>query len=402
MRRMALQGLAIAVCFLTPLMAAEAAKKMRPPLPKPKPIELVTPEPSQVPIPETPTPEIATREPEANEAEPESATFVSGIVIPRAKPAELREPEAQTPVLTAPDLSAPEVESSEPEASEAEPESVTFVSGIVIPRAKPAELREPEAQTPAMTTPDLSAPEIESSEPEASAEVRTAIVIPRAKPAELQKSEPRPEAKAQPRPDAAEGQDDEKPDPGEEFATCRNQLAQLGAKFKVPDLPAAEMSKCTVRNPVQITAITSSTGEVDFPGEPILNCVFAEKFTTWVADIAGPVVRAQTGDTLAAISTGPGYECRGRNGDNSGKISEHAFGNAIDIASFKLKSKALMPVANVAKADNDESRWLMALRISACGYFTTVLGPGANAAHAEHYHFDLGLHGKSGNYKICE
>ena len=44
----------------------------------------------------------------------------------------------------------------------------------------------------------------------------------------------------------------------------------------------------------------------------------------------------------------------------------------------------------------------MALRISACGYFTTVLGPGANAAHAEHYHFDLGLHGKSGNYRICE
>ena len=57
---------------------------------------------------------------------------------------------------------------------------------------------------------------------------------------------------------------------------------------------------------------------------------------------------------------------------------------------------------NVARTGNVESRWLMALRVSACGYFTTVLGPGANAAHAEHYHFDLGMHGKSGSYRICE
>ena len=76
------------------------------------------------------------------------------------------------------------------------------------------------------------------------------------------------------------------------------------------------------------------------------------------------------------------------------KISEHAFGNAIDIASFRLADKKSMAVANRRQDQDLESRWLMALRISACGYFTTVLGPGSNAAHAEHYHFDLGLHGK--------
>jgi Extensin-like protein C-terminus len=31
-----------------------------------------------------------------------------------------------------------------------------------------------------------------------------------------------------------------------------------------------------------------------------------------------------------------------------------------------------------------------------------VLGPGANTAHANHYHLDLGVHGTSGNYRICE
>jgi hypothetical protein len=45
---------------------------------------------------------------------------------------------------------------------------------------------------------------------------------------------------------------------------------------------------------------------------------------------------------------------------------------------------------------------LHGLRLSACGYFTTVLGPGANEAHKTHFHFDMGAHGSSGNYRICE
>jgi hypothetical protein len=305
MRRMALRGLILAACFMIPLVAADAARKqkMRPPLPKPRPVEIAR-------------------------------------------------PEAVAPPVATPDLSAPEIESPEPEATEAEPDKVK--SAIVIPREKPPELRKPA-----------------------------------------------PDAVPKPEPDATQGGDDEKPNPGEDFAICRKELAELGAKFKIPEMPAAD-AKCNVSNPVQITAIASPAGEVDFPGEPILNCIFAKRFTSWVSDIAGPVVKAQTGETLAAIATGPGYECRGRNGDSSGKISEHALGNAIDIASFKLASRESMPVANVSETANVESRWLMALRISACGYFTTVLGPGSNAAHAEHYHFDLGLHGKSGNYKICE
>jgi hypothetical protein len=290
MKRMALRGLVVAGCCI-PVLMADAAQKMRPPLPKPKPAEIAAPEP----------------------------------------------------------------EPPEPEPSEAEPDK----------------------------------------------EARPATVIPREKPAQLQKSEPEVSPKPEPKPDAAEAEEDDKPDPGEDFVMCRQELAALGAKFTVPEMPAAE-GKCKVPNPVQISAIASPEGEVDFPGGPILNCIFAKRFTSWVSDIAGPVVEAQTGEALAAIATGPGYECRSRNGDATGKISEHAFGNAIDIASFKLASKESFSVANVIKTGNVESRWLMALRISACGYFTTVLGPGSNAAHAEHYHFDLGLHGRSGNYRICE
>ena len=300
MRRMALRGLVLAACFLPALMAADAAQKMRPPLPKPKPAQ-----------------------------------------------------------IAAPEASAPNAESSE----------------VASPETNPFEAQ-----------PDQS---------------RSAIVIPREKPAQLRKSAPEILPAPAPKSDRTQGEGEEKPAPGEDFAICRNELAELGAKFTVPEMPAAE-AKCTVPNPVRIRAIASPVGDVAFPDGPILNCIFAKRFTTWVSDVAAPAVMSRTGEALAAMTTGPGYECRGRNGDSSAKISEHAFGNAIDIVSFRLASKESIPVSNVTKTGNEESRWLMALRISACGYFTTVLGPGSNVAHAEHYHLDLGLHGKSANYKICE
>jgi hypothetical protein len=67
-----------------------------------------------------------------------------------------------------------------------------------------------------------------------------------------------------------------------------------------------------------------------------------------------------------------------------------------------LADKRQIGVAAVADESNPDHRLLMALQLTACGYFTTVLGPGANAAHANHYHLDLGVHGNSGNYRICD
>ncbi|QIG50218.1 hypothetical protein G5V57_22320 [Nordella sp. HKS 07] len=265
-----------------------------------------------------------------------------------------------------------------------------------LPKPKPGETASPPAQ------------EIQPDAPSVTGKAGSAPVLPREKPVRGQQPatenpfEPQTGAKpAEAPPTEAKPEEPAKPEPGAEMAACREELGRLGAKFTVPDMPAAE-GQCKVVNPVQISAIATPVGTVSFPGAPTLNCVFAKQFTSWVADIAAPVVQAHTGGALAAISTGPGYECRNRNGDSTGKISEHAFGNAVDIASFNLPGKKNLAVSNVTKTGSAESRWLMALRISACGYFTTVLGPGSNEAHAEHYHFDLGLHGKTGSYRICE
>lgn len=300
-----------------------------------------------------------------------------GLIVPlmliEAQAAEKLKPPLPKPKPVSGEMVSPPAEPAEPEPAEVAPPTLGSAGNkkVPVPREKPSREQPSASENP---------------------------FVPQtgAQPAEVAK--PKEEAKPQ---EETKPEDEAKPAPGEEMAACREELAALGAKFTVPEMPAAE-GQCKVVNPVQINAIATPAGMVNFPGEPTLNCVFAKQFTSWVADIAAPVVKAHTGEALTAISTGPGYECRNRNGDSTTKISEHAFGNAVDIASFNLPGKKNLPVSNVAKSQNAESRWLMALRISACGYFTTVLGPGSNEAHAEHYHFDLGIHGKSGNYRICE
>lgn len=186
------------------------------------------------------------------------------------------------------------------------------------------------------------------------------------------------------------------PDAGD----CRADLLMRNVEFSIPDHVEAT-GQCAVADPVQVKSVETPGGKVVLPEEPLLNCAFARKFTTWLSDVAAPVVVALAPARLQLLSTGPGYECRNRNGDSSGKISEHAFGNAIDIAGITLANRIRIEMPDVADPLAAHHRLLMALRVSACGYFATVLGPGSNAAHESHYHFDLGQHGKSGNYRIC-
>jgi hypothetical protein len=195
------------------------------------------------------------------------------------------------------------------------------------------------------------------------------------------------------------------PSGGEDDASnhCLADLKMLGAEF-VPTPSDRLDGRCPVVIPVDITSLKTPAGRITFPGKPTFHCAFALQLANWLSNVAAPLVRVLAGSDLATVETGPGYVCRTRNGDTfrDAKMSEHATGNAVDITTLGLADKRQIGIAAVAEESNPDHRLLMALRLTACGYFTTVLGPGANAAHATHYHLDLGVHGKDGNYRICE
>jgi hypothetical protein len=91
-----------------------------------------------------------------------------------------------------------------------------------------------------------------------------------------------------------------------------------------------------------------------------------------------------------------------RPNEAAGTLSEHAKGNALDIAALALSDGRRVAVRPADRPAPDVTAFLVAVRTTACDYFLTVLGPGSDGAHAAHLHLDLGLHGRTANYRICE
>ena len=113
-----------------------------------------------------------------------------------------------------------------------------------------------------------------------------------------------------------------------------------------------------------------------------------------------PLVKGSFDASVAAIRTGPGFDCRTRDHVAGGKISEHARGLAIDIASISFAGGRIYQVG--ALTDDAERAFDHAARAAACGYFHTALGPGADAFHASHWHVDLESRGADGKSKFCQ
>ncbi len=180
-----------------------------------------------------------------------------------------------------------------------------------------------------------------------------------------------------------------------EMEKCLMDLQATGASFAPVTVEDSE-DGCQVVNPVKINSIVIGKRTTRFPEQPILACAYALKFSQWMA----ANVTLEDGRRITSLWTGPGYQCRGRNGDVTSKLSEHAFGNAVDIERFKLSDGSTIVVTDALKPGSAGFTLLQKLRGSACVTFTTVVGPGANTAHGNHLHFDLEPR-KSG-YRICQ
>jgi hypothetical protein len=182
--------------------------------------------------------------------------------------------------------------------------------------------------------------------------------------------------------------------------TCRERLDARHVTFSFTP-PVAE-GECGIPLPVRLRSLAVGDSDITFGAEPVLDCRLAVRLADWIGNVVEPLARIHLESGLAAVETGPGYACRKRNNAASGKLSEHAKGNALDIAAFTLRDGRRIAVHPADPPTPAMAAFLAAVRTTACGYFLTVLGPGSDAAHAEHLHLDLGPHGRTLNYRICQ
>lgn len=131
-------------------------------------------------------------------------------------------------------------------------------------------------------------------------------------------------------------------------------------------------------------------------GTPITNlgamtCSLAGNFSAWVRFAVVPASRQWLGSEVTRVETFGTYACRNINGAASGKLSEHAHSNAVDVAAFVLADGRRISVkADYRSPDPKIQGFFNAVHISACKRFGTVLSPDYNALHADHLHLDMG------------
>ncbi|RWF25846.1 MAG: extensin family protein [Mesorhizobium sp.] len=169
--------------------------------------------------------------------------------------------------------------------------------------------------------------------------------------------------------------------PAEKMSECIGELQALGVDFS-RQAPITDPTGCSVQNPVVLK--TFGKGMKVTP-DALLDCPMALAAVRFVTEIAGPEAGRDLGSEIVSINNSSGYVCRPRQGET--KLSEHAYGNALDIAGFGLADGRHIDVR--VDAPGADAKFLDAVRKAACGPFKTVLGPGSDAEHALHFHFDL-------------
>jgi hypothetical protein len=120
-----------------------------------------------------------------------------------------------------------------------------------------------------------------------------------------------------------------------------------------------------------------------------LACPIISALDRWLADAVQPAAQRWFGARVVEIKQISAYSCRGRHGDGTNRISEHAFGNALDIAAFVLADGRKIVIETSWHGLPEEQAFLHDVQAAACHQFSTVLAPGSNAAHYNHIHVDL-------------
>lgn len=139
-----------------------------------------------------------------------------------------------------------------------------------------------------------------------------------------------------------------------------------------------------------VARVVYGTNDVTFaPGESNMQCPLSIAVFLWQREI-DTLAQKHFDQPLAKIHHYGTYSCRRQRGNGSGEWSEHAFANAWDVAAFELKDGTLISVLKDWDGSRKKKNFLREARSSACDLFRVTLSPDYNAAHADHFHLDMG------------
>jgi hypothetical protein len=157
---------------------------------------------------------------------------------------------------------------------------------------------------------------------------------------------------------------------------------------------------CGLEHPFKVSA--ASRGSVAIEPAATLNCPMISTIDRWMATSVQPAAQTYFGSRVVAIRQIASYGCRTRENARGARLSEHAFANALDVAGFRLADGRDLTIGGGWWGGPPQQRaFLQTIFAGACREFHTVLGPGYNRAHANHFHIDLLKTNGNGGRHVC-
>lgn len=129
----------------------------------------------------------------------------------------------------------------------------------------------------------------------------------------------------------------------------------------------------------------STIAAIDLTRPAAMSCPLALSLNQFANNVVQPAAETHFGTPVATIAHLGGFACRGVRG-NPAIPSQHAAGNALDIAAFELADGRSVDIGASWRADDPAGAFLNAVARGARRHFTTVLTPDFDAGHANHFH----------------
>ncbi len=105
------------------------------------------------------------------------------------------------------------------------------------------------------------------------------------------------------------------------------------------------------------------------------NCAMAVTLAQWSREVSKAARDIYGPDSkISEIGTGSDYQCRKVNGASSGRVSEHAFANALDIMAFKFSDGSKTELESGWNGSDKEKAFWRAVHSASCKLFMTVIG----------------------------
>lgn len=167
---------------------------------------------------------------------------------------------------------------------------------------------------------------------------------------------------------------------------CLRELGATGANFTpLPDRFYG--AGCATVGTVSLAALQGDAARFQVTNLGPVSCPLADTLAAWARFGVDRAAREILGSPLVRIETMGSYNCR--NVAGSTRMSAHATAQAVDVAAFMLADGRRVSVLDDwSGGTDDERRFLRLVHASACKRFGTILGPGYNAAHHDHFHLE--------------